>query len=158
MGSGKTTVGRLLARELDYRFVDTDDLIEARAGKAIRTIFADDGEEAFRRLEHEAFEDLKQEQRVIVAAGGGAPVTPENRSFFREDAATFYLEVPFEEALRRTGADPARPLLARGAEALRALYDRRRPVYEGLGRRIGTAGREPAAVVRDILALLEERE
>jgi shikimate kinase len=154
MGSGKSTVGRLLARELGYRFVDADELIEERTGQSIREIFAEKGEEEFRRLESQALESLSRERRVVVAAGGGAPVRPENRYFFTRSSATFYLEVSFEEFLRRTGIDPARPLLARGREELQVLYDSRRPVYESLGSRVATDGREPSEVAAEIITVL----
>ena len=154
MGSGKSTVGRLLARRLGYRFVDVDALIEEREGRSIREIFAAQGEEAFRRLESRALRELTAAQAIVAAAGGGAPIRPENRLFFTESARTFYLEVSFDEFLERTGADPARPLLERGTEELRKLYDERRPVYESLGRPVSTAKRSPAAVAEEILSLL----
>ena len=154
MGSGKSTVGRLLARRLGYRFVDVDALIEEREGRSIREIFAAEGEEAFRRLESRALRELAAAQAIVAAAGGGAPIRPENRLFFTESARTFYLEVSFDEFLERTGADPARPLLERGTEELRKLYENRRPIYESLGRPVSTAGRSPAAVVEEILSLL----
>jgi shikimate kinase len=154
MGSGKSTVGRLLARRLGYRFVDVDERIESRAGMSIREIFAAEGEEAFRRLESETLEDLAGEERIVAAAGGGAPVPVRNREFFAGAAASFYLEVSFEEFLRRTGSDPARPLLQRGTGELRSLYEQRRPVYESLGRRIPTEGRTPEEIVEEILRVL----
>jgi shikimate kinase len=155
MGSGKSTVGRLLARELGYRFVDADQLIEKQTGRSIREIFAEKGEEEFRRLESLALEGLSRKRRVVIAAGGGAPIRLENRSFFTGSATTFYLSVSFEEFLRRTGIDPARPLLARGREELQELYNSRRPVYESLGRRIATDGRAPAEVAAEIIAVLQ---
>ena len=154
MGSGKSTVGRLLARKLGYRFVDADERIEGEQGRSIREIFAVQGEGEFRRLETEALAALSGTQRLVVAAGGGAPMQPENRRFFAEAAATFYLEVSFEEALRRTGGDPARPLLAQGRGELRSLYERRLPAYASLGHRLPTGGRTPEEVVSEILGLL----
>jgi shikimate kinase len=155
MGSGKSTVGRLLARELGYRFVDADQLIEKQTGRSIREIFAEKGEEEFRRLESLALEGLSRKRRVVIAAGGGAPIRLENRSFFTGSATTFYLSVSFEEFLRRTGIDPARPLLARGREELQVLYNSRRPVYESLGSRVATDGRAPAEVAAEIIAVLQ---
>lgn len=154
MGSGKSTVGALLARELGYSFVDVDERIEREQGRSIRQIFAVEGEELFRRLESEALEILASERRIVAAAGGGAPVRPENHSFFTRAAMTFYLHVSFGEFLRRTGADPARPLLLRGQQELRTLYQGRLAAYERLGRRVPTDGRAPGEVAREILALL----
>jgi shikimate kinase len=154
MGSGKSTVGRLLARELGYGFVDLDDRVEEAAGRTIREIFAEEGEEAFRSLEAQELESLAGEERVVAATGGGAPVPAANRAFFSSDATTFYLEVSFEEFLRRAGSDPARPLLQRGAGELGTLYELRRPIYESLGRRVPTDDRTPDEVVRYILRIL----
>ena len=154
MGCGKSTIGRLLAEALGYRFVDADGLIERGRGRTIREIFAVEGEPEFRRLESEALASLAQQEGLVVAAGGGAPMVAENRGFFAEKAVTFYLEVPLEEALRRIGGDPARPLLARGPRQLRLLYEQRLPVYAALGRPVRTGGRKPAEVVSEILGLL----
>jgi shikimate kinase len=154
MGSGKSTVGHLLARELGYRFLDLDERIETAAGRTIREIFAEEGEEAFRRLEARALEGLAAEERVVAAVGGGAPVPESNRAFFSRKATTFYLEVSFGEFLRRAGSDPARPLLRRGSAELEILYEKRRPIYESLGFRVPTDGRTPAEVVLEVLRLL----
>ncbi len=155
MGSGKSTVGRLLARALGYRFLDLDALIERRAGRPIRRIFAEEGEESFRRLETEVLLSQAGRRRVVIAAGGGAPMRPENQSFLRSACTTFYLEVSFAEFLRRTGTDPRRPLLQRSREELRALYHRRAPVYATLGRRLNTDGSSPQRLAGRIAALLD---
>ena len=153
MGAGKSTVGRLLAARLGYAFVDMDQQIEAKSGKPIREIFSEQGEEAFRRLEADALAALASRRRVVIAAGGGAPMREENRAFFR-DAATFYLEIGFEEFLRRTLANPARPLRTRPAEELSALFERRQPVYRELGEVIRSEGSSPREVVEEILERL----
>jgi len=154
MGSGKSTVGRLLAHALGYHFVDLDDRIEAEAGRTIGQIFAEEGEESFRRREAEALESLASEEEVVAAGGGGAPVSAGNQGFFSGVATTFYLEVSFEEFVRRAGSDPARPLLRRGMGELRSLYEARRPIYERLGRRIPTDGRRADEVAQEILEIL----
>jgi shikimate kinase len=153
MGCGKTTVGRLLAARLGYAFLDVDDWLENRDGRPIRRIFQESGEEAFRELESSALRELSSRQRVVVAAGGGAPVREANRGFFRQ-AATFYLEISFEEFLRRTEASPDRPLRDRPLEELARLFESRLPVYRELGERVASEARAPAEVVEEILERL----
>jgi shikimate kinase len=150
MGSGKSTIGRLLASRLGYAFVDLDVVIEAESGRSIRELFAEEGEEAFRARESAALASLAGRQSLVLAAGGGAPSTEQNRAFFR-DAATFYLEITFEEFLERTARSKKRPLRRRSIEELKALYERRRPIYEALGSRIPTGGRSPQEAVEEIL-------
>lgn len=153
MGAGKSTVGRQLAARLGYDFVDVDQRIEARGGRSIRRIFAESGEEAFRRLESETLRELASRRRVVIASGGGAPARPENGDFFRA-VATFHLEISFEEFLRRTASSRDRPLRSRSASELRALYEQRLPLYRELGRSIRGEGRSPREIVEEILELL----
>ncbi len=152
MGSGKTTVGNLLAASLGWDFVDLDTLIEDRMGRKVTEIFAAMGEEAFRAAESRFLADLGGRDRLVLAAGGGTPVA--NRDFFIR-AATFYLRVSLPTAMARTGPASGRPLLARGPEAVRSLYQSRLPVYASLGTGVDTEGKSPADVAREILSLLK---
>jgi len=156
MGCGKTTVGRLLSARLGYAFLDLDQWLERRGGRSIRRIFQESGEEAFRDLESSALQELSSRRRVVIAAGGGAPVREANRPFFRE-AATFYLEISFEEFLQRTAASRERPLLGRPPEELAALFAARLPVYREVGERVLSEGRTPAQVAEEILERLRGR-
>jgi len=157
MGSGKTTVGRLVATRLGYRFLDLDSLIVERADKSIREIFAEDGEEDFRRIETDALYSLREMNRLVIATGGGAPIRQENQEFFENLAVTFYLVVSFREFLERTGRDRGRPLLDRSQKELKQLYQSRLPIYEMLGRSISTNSRRSQAIAEEILEKLTER-
>jgi shikimate kinase len=156
MGSGKTTVGRLVATKLGYRFLDLDVLITENARKSIRQIFTEDGEETFRRIESDTLYSVREMNRLVIATGGGAPVRQENQEFFENLAATFYLEVAFPEFLKRTGRDRARPLLDRSEKELKKLYNSRLPIYRSLGQLIVTDARPPQDIAAEILKALTD--
>ncbi len=134
MGSGKSTVGRMLAGLLDCDFVDSDAEIEARCGADIPWIFDVEGETGFRRREAAVLSDLAQRSKVVIATGGGAVVTEINRQLMSETGVVVYLEVSVEQQLKRTGSGEGRPLLAEGdrEETLRKLMEEREPLYQGL--------------------------
>jgi shikimate kinase len=154
MGSGKTTVGRLVATKLGYRFLDLDILITENAGKSIREIFEEDGEESFRRIESDTLYSVREMNRLVIATGGGAPIRQENQEFFENLATTFYLEVSFKEFLDRAGRDPARPMLDRSEEEVKQLYKSRLPIYRSLGQRVITDSRTPQDIAAEILKKL----
>ena len=115
MGSGKTTLGRQLAQQLGYTFVDLDTYIEQREKKSIASIFAEHGENAFREMERAALEAVVQEfENSVVATGGGAPCFLDNISYMNQHGETIFLAVPPEELSRRLMATDLnlRPLLA----------------------------------------------
>ncbi len=155
MGAGKTTVGNLLAARLGLPFIDSDQVIEHRAGRPVRQIFAEDGEPAFRALEHQVVTELLDgpgPPSAVLALGGGAAEHPGTRDRLTR-AQVVYLQVGYAQALRRVGADQGRPLLAR--PDLAALYERRLGVYAGVATlTVPTDGRRPEAITEDILARL----
>ena len=157
MGSGKTTVGALLAARLGAELVDTDRVIEERTGLPVSRIFAESGEPAFRALETAVLDELRSRQGIVVATGGGAPLQSSNRPFFEATPDTFHLRVGLATARARASAGGAtRPLLSRDEAAVRRLYEERQSVYEELGRPVETEGCSPADVAREILRLLED--
>lgn len=105
--SGKTTLGRRLAKRLGMRFVDTDEQVASQAGRDIAGIVATDGWEAFRRLESEILKRVCAERGQVVATGGGIVLAPENQRLIRESGTTFYLMAEIATLLRRLNADPA---------------------------------------------------
>lgn len=154
-GSGKSTVGPLLARELGVAFRDTDADIEATAGKAISDIFLDDGEQHFRRLEHDAVADAVRTHDGVLSLGGGAIMDPRSRAILA-GTRVVWLEVSFADAVKRVGLGASRPVLHVNPRAtLRALMTEREPLYAEVATiRCDTSGREPEDVARDLAAQL----
>jgi len=156
-GSGKSTVGALLAERLRLPFFDVDTEIERMHGKLVREIFADDGEEAFRAIEKDATLSLLVGDGV-VSLGGGAPMTPAIADALA-DVQTVWLKVDAHDAFKRVGLDDSRPLLAGGGirATLIKMLRARTPVYAAVGRlHVDTSGREPVEVVEEIIARLQE--
>ena len=130
MGTGKSEVGRRLAQRLGRAFVDTDQLVEERAGKRVAVIFADDGEPAFRALERTAVADAAARGSAVVAVGGGAVLDPENVRALRECGVLVYLTARPDVILRRVGDVRSRPLLRDDPRAtISRLLGERGPVY-----------------------------
>ncbi|MFM7532767.1 MAG: shikimate kinase [Rubrivivax sp.] len=130
-GSGKSTVGRHLARQLGCDFVDTDTELENRLGMPVRSFFELHGEEAFRQAEQEVVGELSRRREGVIATGGGAVLRPANREALRERARVVYLRASPEELYRRLRHDTRRPLLqvADPQGRLRELFRERDPLY-----------------------------
>ena len=131
MGAGKSTVGKLLAKKLDRRFLDADHVIEDRCGVKIPVIFEMEGEDGFRKREAQAIKDVTAERDVILATGGGAVLLPENRQFLSERGTVIYLHANPMELWHRTKGGEGRPLLKNGdaKKILENLYAIRDPLY-----------------------------
>ena len=152
MGSGKSTVGALVAERAGAPFCDLDSMIVSEAGMPIREIFATQSEPAFRDLESHLLPEALL-PGAVVALGGGTPVDESNWRLITSRSRTVYLEVPFDTIWRRIGATPHRPLAtARSRAQLEALLDERRPRYEEASHRVA-ADRPLDVVVDEVMKL-----
>lgn len=152
MGAGKSTVGRSLADRLGLPFLDSDTVIEERAGRSIAQIFASDGESAFRALEAATIADLLDGPSAVLALGGGACGNPTTRGRLAGHTVV-HLEVSFDQALARVGADPRRPVLA--APDLADRYAARQADYARVATvTVRTDARRPGEVAAEIAAAL----
>jgi len=160
MGSGKSTVGRLLGEHLGSRVVDLDTMIEERSGRSIPAIFAEDGEEAFRALEHDALAEACEGPDAVIACGGGVVLRDENRAMMRQCGIVIYLAVSAEEALARIGDTSGRPLLARdSAKMAHSILEARLSLYRASAHHIvDTVGRDAEEVALEVLAAVREAE
>ena len=153
MGAGKTTVGRALARDLEYAFFDLDDLIAARTGKSVQEIFAELGEAEFRSLERAAINSCRNMVRSVVALGGGAYVQEENRTMLRAIGTTIWLDCPIEICLKRISGDKSRPLLG-DEDEMKALLAQRRAAYAQADHSVQAGEITPEELAIEITRLL----
>ncbi|MDA8454390.1 shikimate kinase [Acidovorax sp. GBBC 3334] len=159
-GSGKSTVGRQLARRLGLPFIDSDHVIEQRIGGSIRGFFDREGESAFRDLEEEIIRELTEAKEArVLATGGGAVIRPANRARLRERGTVVYLNASPEEIFRHIRHDQTRPLLqvASPLDRLRELQRERDPLYRETAHFVVSPGRgkNVAALVQHIAMQIE---
>lgn len=159
MGSGKTAVGRLVARQLHYGFVDSDAEIESRTGVDIPFIFEKEGEAGFRLREREIVDELTRWPRMVVATGGGAIGLPENRARLAERGLVVYLLASIDQQAERTRHGRHRPLLTNAADPRQRLAELmavREPLYRGIADVVvPTDGRRVQAVADEIVRSLQ---
>ncbi|MDF0734050.1 shikimate kinase AroK [Pseudomonas entomophila] len=159
MGAGKSTIGRLLAKELRLLFKDSDKEIELRTGANIPWIFDKEGEPGFRDREQAMIAELSALDGVVLATGGGAVMRDANRAALRQGGRVIYLHASVEQQVGRTARDRNRPLLrtANPEATLRALLEARDPLYREIADLVvETDERPPRMVVLDILERLEQ--
>lgn len=144
MGAGKTTIGRILAKKMHRQFIDLDHEIVDRCGVSIATIFDLEGEAGFRKREHQVLEQVLQIDNLVLATGGGAIITPENRELLSRRCRIVYLKASPGELYHRVARDKSRPLLQQDnpRQVLTDLLEARKPFYEGLAHYIIPSGGE----------------
>ncbi len=154
MGSGKTTVGRFLADNLGLEFVDLDRTLAKWAGRSIAEIFAEDGEDHFRDLEHRILRDaLEGSPPCVLACGGGVVVRPENRALLRK-ITTVFLREDTDVLFERTRG-PSRPLRAASREEFERRYAERLPLYRDVADvEVEVRARPPLEVVEEVMRCL----
>ncbi len=163
MGAGKSTVGAILARDLGWRFIDLDDVIEASAKRTVAEIFREFGEAHFRECERQAVEQLGREEKIVLALGGGAVENESTRTLLIDSPGNclVFLDAPLPELLERcainektgdekTGEVKVRPLLA-DPEALEDRHSRRLPHYRAAHLTVETTGLAPETVADRVL-------
>lgn len=158
MGSGKTTIGRLLAKQLGREFVDSDWYIESQTGADIAWIFAKEGEAGFRVRETRAIDELTRHSQIVLATGGGAVISAENRKFLHERGIVVYLNASVDVQMIRTAKDKSRPLLQQPnpRQILQDLYQIRDPLYRQIAHIIMPTGHTyPRYMVNQLLRQLE---
>lgn len=157
-GSGKSTIGRQLARRLGRPFIDTDQVIEQRVGLSIREFFEREGEESFRDLEQSVIDELTLGEPCVLSTGGGVVLRPANREHLKQRTQAVYLHSAPEEVFRRLRHDRNRPLLQvpDPLTRLRELYSLRDPLYRESARFVVETGRPSvAALVNMVVMQLE---
>lgn len=153
MGAGKTTVGKLLAKKLDYRFIDTDDRVKRFAKKTIREIFDTEGEAKFRDLETKRLEKISTRHKRVVATGGGIVQTPKNWDYLKT-GSTIWLNADLNLLKERLANDSSRPL----ASQVESLFPARLPLYRQADLHITIESKQiPEEIVTEIMNLRTRR-
>lgn len=152
MGTGKTSVGRLVAESLGFEFLDTDEMIQSRTGRSITDIFARDGEPAFRELERQMVKELSTRERTVISTGGGLPTNPENMEALKSFALVVCLWAGPEKIWERVRHQSHRPLLhdADPQQKIRDLLDVRKPFYQQADVLMNTDQRSAREVAQQI--------
>lgn len=159
MGTGKSSLGKLLARKLNFTFIDTDALIEERQGRSISAIFATDGEPFFRQLERELAGELALIQEAVISTGGGFPLNPENIQVLRQDGFIVALTATPEVIYQRIKNETHRPLLAQTdpLNRIATLLKTRAAVYQNSDLTLDTTHRTLEAMAAEVMAEVRNR-
>lgn len=157
MGAGKTTIGKLLAKKLKKTFYDTDHEIEKKLGVKVSVIFELEGEEGFRKRETQMIDELSSKKDIILATGGGAVLSAENRALLKERGKVIYLNAKPQHLAKRMTYDKDRPLLQQGnmLDTLNQLYKDRHPLYLNVASFVVDTGQQKTqTIIHKIESLL----
>lgn len=158
MGCGKSTIGRVLAKTLKYKFLDMDKFIELKYKMTVTEIFAQKGESFFRQAESDAIIEILQNENVIVGSGGGTVINPENVELIHKNGGKIYfLDVPLPALQERLKRDIRRPLLQREdrKEFIEKLFNERYSIYKNASDLVVSAGAPIKVVVKTIVKLID---
>mgnify|MGYP005648839283 FL=1 len=159
MGSGKSTVGKIISDELFLNFFDTDEEIESRTGASIDWIFDLEGENGFRKRESDILQEMVQKNSIVLSTGGGIILSDENRELLSSRGTVFYLSTPISVQIERTSKDKDRPLLKNGdpGEILTKLHEERKDLYEAVSDYyVQTENKSSQEVASEIINLIKE--
>ena len=158
MGSGKSTVGKIISDELFLDFFDTDDEIETRTGASIDWIFDLEGESGFRKRESEMLDEMVKRNSIVLSTGGGIVLESSNRELLSSRGTVFYLSTPISVQVQRTAKDKDRPLLKNGdpEKILSKLHDEREEFYKSVSDHIiETEDKSSQEVASEIIKLVK---
>ena len=159
LGSGKSTVGKIISDELFLNFFDTDEEIESRTGASIDWIFDLEGENGFRKRESDILQEMVQKNSIVLSTGGGIILSDENRELLSSRGTVFYLSTPISVQIERTSKDKDRPLLKNGdpGEILTKLHEERKDLYESVSDYyVQTENKSSQQVASEIINLIKE--
>ena len=159
MGAGKTTIGKILASELGYKFIDTDAEVEKKAGADITWIFDVEGEQGFRVRESKALEEIASESNQVISTGGGIILNENNRKIIKDSGVCIYLSASREHLLARIAKDKKRPLLQVDdpGKILDQIIAARAPLYKDVASLVvQTNSRPPRQLVKEIVKNLKK--
>ena len=158
MGSGKSTVGKIISDEMFLNFFDTDEEIESRTGASIDWIFDLEGEEGFRKRESAILGDLAKMNSIVLSTGGGIILSDNNRDLLSARGTVFYLDTPIDIQLERTSKDKDRPLLKDGdpRKILTDLHEKRESLYQSVADYVvETSDKSSQEVANEIIKLVK---
>jgi len=156
MGTGKTTIGKLLAKKLNMKFSDMDELLEKEFKLPIAQFFSKHGEKAFRQKETDLIKKLSLKKELVIGTGGGVPVKPENRNLMQSSGIILNLTAELDSIKSRldSGELDKRPLW-KDMKSVTALFNKRKQFYDNCDFQIITSNKKPEAIIDEILAMIK---